>query len=92
MPAKQRRRLHDHQGAAPLEQLRNTTKLTRVAASTRGAAHLGSRNNASCRRNEQILGAHSLRRAEEQHATEGVLDQPKCDPPKVTMRSSCHTI
>jgi hypothetical protein len=81
MPAKQSRRLHDHQGAAPLEQLRQHDQANTCRGIYPPRPHTSLDEQRQLTAQEQILGAHSLRRAEEQYQPpEGVLDQPKCDP------------
>jgi hypothetical protein len=81
MPAKQSRRLHDHQGAAPLEQLRQHDQADTCRSVHPPWPHTSLDKQRQLPAQEQILGAHSLRRTEQQHQpSEGVLDQTKCDP------------
>jgi hypothetical protein len=81
MPAKQRPRLYYHQGAAPLEPPRQQDQADAGRGVHPAWPHTSLDEQRQLTAQEQILGTHSLRRAEEQHQPpEGVLDQTKCDP------------
>jgi hypothetical protein len=92
MPANHRRRLHDHQRAAPIEapgQYRQADAGSRVdPARSDTALDVQSQLPAQ----EEILGAQRLGGPkQQQQPPEGIFDEKTCDPQEADMRSSCHS-